>query len=102
MFTVQISGDQLRRHRKAKGLRQGQLDERAGLEKGRVTLFEREVVKPRPEELMAIAQALEIPSDLLVTDQAKTELMAAIGTVGKLLRVRVSLDPENTAHTVVI
>jgi transcriptional regulator with XRE-family HTH domain len=101
MLTVEIDGEELRRHRRAKGLKQGELDTAAGLEKGRTTLFERHVVKPRPEELMSIAQALDIPSDLLVTENEKNNLFATIGTVGKLLRVRVSLDPENNVNTII-
>jgi transcriptional regulator with XRE-family HTH domain len=102
VFTVEIDTDELRRRRRLAGLTQGQLDVKAGLKEGRVTQFERSIVRPTPEEVIAMASALQVPSDLLVTKDASRELQAAITTVGRLLRIRVNLDPENEVNTVVI
>ena len=62
-----VFGANLRRLRLERGLTQAQLGERVGLSKRMVAHYELHATRPPAEKLAAIAQALNVKVDLLLT-----------------------------------
>ena len=62
--------------RTLKGLSQWDLGEATGIRNNRISYIERGRFKPRPEELKAIAKALDVSIEALTTDDSK--ILAAI------------------------
>lgn len=57
--------------RTLKGLSQWDLGEACGIRNNRISYIERGRFKPRPEELKAIAKALDVSVETLTTDESK-------------------------------
>ena len=55
------TGDNIRRHRKAKGFTQAQLADAVGLTEGAIRHYESGIRAVKPELLEEIAKALEVP-----------------------------------------
>lgn len=72
----------IRRYRQSKGLTQGELAERIGVQRSVISKYENGSVEPSLKQMRRIADVLEVPMGLLIGEEA-TGSEAPTGTEGQ-------------------
>lgn len=102
---METIGDRIRKAREAKGLKQPQLSDAAGVSKGTISMWETGVTNPRGQNLYNVAKVLGVSSEYLLTgkepdDDGAPKTDPAIEEMTQLLQSASEEDRERAVRIV--